>query len=130
MPARRSGATMISSPVNVLLLYGSLLPSLINFFLSLSTRCLTAKAGRLLEAAESGGREMSFGRGDREVEPKFLEWGQKGIGVLDRWGGAEGQIKWSQARKFLEYPFSKIMWEPLPIRPVERIICLSWMILL
>ena len=48
---------------------------------------------------------MSFGWGDCEVVPRFLEWQWRGVGVPDRWGGTEGQIKWTQAGKFLEYPF-------------------------
>ncbi len=92
VPARRS-ATMISLPISLLLLYGLLLPSLINFFISLFTRCLTAKAGWLLEAAPSleGGR-YPLG-GVIVVKPKFLDWGLGGVGVPDRRGGAEGQIK-------------------------------------
>ena len=46
---------------------------------------------------------MSFGWGDCEVVPRFLEWQWRGVGVPDQWGGTEGQIKWSQAGKFLEY---------------------------
>ena len=69
---------------------------------------------------------MFFGWGDCEVEPKFFEWGLRGVGVPNRWGGAEGQIEWLQARKFLEleYPvgFEDYVWEPLPSRPAERII--------
>ena len=54
-------------------------------------------------STKSGGSDMSFGWGDCEVVPRFLEWQWRGVGVPDQWGGTEGQIKWSQAGKFLEY---------------------------
>ena len=66
---------------------------------------------------------MSFGWGDCEVESKFLDWGRRGAGVSERRGGRKDRSNGHRpGSSWSTHLDSKIMREPLPSRPAERII--------
>ncbi len=93
----------------------------------LLTRCLAAKAGWLLEAVLSleggrcplGGMIMKLNPNSLNGDGGELVCQTNGMGQTDRLNGRRPGSSRS-ARLDL-----KIMWEPLPSRPAERITCTS-----